>query len=465
MAARADRPRARLALVAAVVVAGTGVLPGIRPPAGATEPSSAVPATQAPAPDDDDVPLPGNPVSPRLDDLDLDSPELTDRRDDLDAAEDRRDAAVRERDGLRQRITDIAAERVETVALLARRRDEERQRGEERRQAVRAHRSRVADVAAAEGRLGRARDLLRELLVDSYMAGSTQVADEVAVLTGTGNLNDSFLRLTLGERTVDGQVGDIEELTSALGRAERARDRALEHRERAERAEQDAISARQATEQHIVDLDAEAERTVAAEAAAVQAVADREAGVLVALARLGPARLRADVVGLDFQLVALDAWLKAADGAPCRVSWWALAGVSKVEGRHGTFGGGTLTARGQPTRPIIGPRLAGRPFAVIRDSDGGAWDGDTAYDRAVGPMQFIPSTWRAWARDGDGDGTADPQSFYDATAAAAAYLCAGRTDLTDEGQLRAAYFSYNHSTAYVEAVLSAARRYQGALSL
>ena len=73
-------------------------------------------------------------------------------------------------------------------------------------------------------------------------------------------------------------------------------------------------------------------------------------------------------------------------------------------------------------------------------------------------MQFIPTTWARWGRDGDGDGDRDPQNIYDATAAAAAYLCHGRT-LRDDAGLRAGYFSYNRSEAYVESVLSHAHGY------
>ena len=44
-------------------------------------------------------------------------------------------------------------------------------------------------------------------------------------------------------------------------------------------------------------------------------------------------------------------------------------------------------------------------FRVWRgDTDGGELDKDTVYDRAVGPMQFIPSTWAVVKVDADGDG-------------------------------------------------------------
>jgi len=44
--------------------------------------------------------------------------------------------------------------------------------------------------------------------------------------------------------------------------------------------------------------------------------------------------------------------------------------------------------------------------AVVVDSDGGALDGDARYDRATGPMQFLPGTWRSIGADGNGDGVA-----------------------------------------------------------
>jgi hypothetical protein len=173
------------------------------------------------------------------------------------------------------------------------------------------------------------------------------------------------------------------------------------------------------------------------------------------------ARATSTVRGVDFALVALDAYERAAASQPdCGIEWWALAGISRVEGHHGTFGGAQLLADGDLTRPIIGIALTGADgTASVADSDGGALDGDPNHDRAVGPMQFIPQTWQRFRQDGDGDGDTDPQNLYDATTAAAAYLCHDRR-LDSEAGLRAGYFSYNHSEAYVDAVLAHAYRYR-----
>jgi membrane-bound lytic murein transglycosylase B len=132
-----------------------------------------------------------------------------------------------------------------------------------------------------------------------------------------------------------------------------------------------------------------------------------------------------------------------------------------VEGRHGAYGGAVLDERGDPSKRIIGIQLNGtRSTRVVADSDGGTLDGDPVYDRAVGPMQFIPQTWSRFAADGNADGVATPFNLYDATLAAARYLCGASTGLGADPGLRAAYFSYNHSDAYVEHVLSFARRYE-----
>lgn len=148
------------------------------------------------------------------------------------------------------------------------------------------------------------------------------------------------------------------------------------------------------------------------------------------------------------------AWLSPG----CRIDWSLLAGVGKVESGHAN--GGRIDAAGKTLSPILGPQLNGAgAFAAIGDTDGGALDGDAAWDRAVGPMQFIPSTWRAYAADGNGDGVADPHNVFDATVAAGKYLCAGGGDLSDPAQRARAVFRYNHSDSYVRTVLSWAALY------
>ena len=60
--------------------------------------------------------------------------------------------------------------------------------------------------------------------------------------------------------------------------------------------------------------------------------------------------------------------------------------------------------RGRAVPGIFGIALDGSHHtAVVRDTDGGQYDGDTTWDRAVGPMQFIPSTWSLVGVDGDSE--------------------------------------------------------------
>ncbi|MFR9772549.1 lytic transglycosylase domain-containing protein, partial [Nocardia sp. SC052] len=80
--------------------------------------------------------------------------------------------------------------------------------------------------------------------------------------------------------------------------------------------------------------------------------------------------------------------------------------------------------------------------------------------RAVGPMQFLPGTWGAYAADGNGDGVADPHNVFDAALAAGKYLCAGGLDLRDPAQELRAVLRYNNSMAYAANVLSWARAYR-----
>lgn len=77
----------------------------------------------------------------------------------------------------------------------------------------------------------------------------------------------------------------------------------------------------------------------------------------------------------------------------------------------------------------------------------------SSYAGAQGPMQFMPSTFRAYAVDGDGDGVTNIHDVDDAIFTAANYLAKNRA-ATD---IRFALLRYNHSNAYVGHVLSIAR--------
>jgi hypothetical protein len=138
-----------------------------------------------------------------------------------------------------------------------------------------------------------------------------------------------------------------------------------------------------------------------------------------------------------------------------------LAAIGRVESNHGRFGGARLREDGYGTKPIRGIPLDGRPnVALIRDTDGGELDGDTTYDRAVGPMQFIPSTWRSVGQDGNDDGRSDPNNIFDAAQGAGAYLCAGGGNLTDTAARARAVRRYNNADSYVQMVLRLATMYE-----
>jgi membrane-bound lytic murein transglycosylase B len=143
----------------------------------------------------------------------------------------------------------------------------------------------------------------------------------------------------------------------------------------------------------------------------------------------------------------------------CHLGWNTLAGIGWVESHHGTIFGGSIQENGVTSDLIIGVALDGDGFQEIPDSDKGAVDGDTQWDRAVGPMQFVPTTWAAWATEANGDGVPDIHNIDDASLSAAEYLCYSGTDLGTEDGWRAAITAYNESPAYLDEVLDYANRY------
>jgi membrane-bound lytic murein transglycosylase B len=163
---------------------------------------------------------------------------------------------------------------------------------------------------------------------------------------------------------------------------------------------------------------------------------------------------------------ALQAYRKAASlvdaaDATCHIDWALLAAIGRVESNHARFGGNQLDSAGVAQPGIIGIALDGRNgTARIMDSDRGRLDRDTVYDRAVGPMQFIPSTWRVVGVDADGDGVKNPQDMADAATSTGIYLCSGPGDLNRPSDLRAAIMRYNASDSYVRTVTAIAGAYR-----
>jgi hypothetical protein len=104
------------------------------------------------------------------------------------------------------------------------------------------------------------------------------------------------------------------------------------------------------------------------------------------------------------------------------LSWTVLAAIGQIE-----------SADGQN----VGPSTAG----------------------ALGPMQFLPSTWTTWGIDGFGDtGPPDIMNPFDAVPSAARLLCADGATSGGTG-LRQAIFDYNHANWYVDEVLTLAAEY------
>ncbi|MEB8324727.1 hypothetical protein NGF75_01830 [Dietzia kunjamensis] len=161
--------------------------------------------------------------------------------------------------------------------------------------------------------------------------------------------------------------------------------------------------------------------------------------------------------------IALDAYHRAADRLnaekpACEMDWTLLAGIGQVESNQGR---GRFDVHGNTIGRILGPRLDGSlpGTAVITDTDGGRFDGDADFDRAVGPVQFIPSTWAGLGRDANGDGVADPNNIYDGALSAATLLCGQGGSMADPAARTRAVLAYNNSLAYVANVNAWAHGY------
>ncbi len=167
----------------------------------------------------------------------------------------------------------------------------------------------------------------------------------------------------------------------------------------------------------------------------------------------------ATVPGID--PIVLSAYSKAITDLPkiapnCTgLTWTVLAGIGQVESNNAA--GRQVSTSGDVRPEILGPALDGSGVGgntvPIYDASGG-------YARAVGPMQFMSTTWATAGQDGNGDGVKDPHNIFDAALAAAGYLCgSGSVDLSQRPALEAAIFRYNNSRSYVAEVLGWAAQF------
>ncbi|AUN41617.1 lytic transglycosylase domain-containing protein [Tsukamurella tyrosinosolvens] len=142
----------------------------------------------------------------------------------------------------------------------------------------------------------------------------------------------------------------------------------------------------------------------------------------------------------------------ALEAPACGIEWNLVAAIGRIESGHAD--GGNVDAAGNTLTPIQGPVLDGSLAgnAVIRDGEG--------FARALGPMQFLTTTWSLFGGDNSGDGKADVDNVRDAAYGAARYLCSSATGLQAEPAQRVAVFAYNQSNSYVDNVVAWSKAYR-----
>jgi membrane-bound lytic murein transglycosylase B len=180
---------------------------------------------------------------------------------------------------------------------------------------------------------------------------------------------------------------------------------------------------------------------------------------------------------LHIPVTALEAYGYAArvaevENPNCHLAWTTLAGIGQVESHHGTYHHATLFPNGNVRPPIRGVVLDGTNGTMrIIDSEAGidgapgGMGGQPDTVRAMGPMQFIPETWREYGVDTNNDGKIDVDNIDDAALSAAGYLCWRGKDLGTPRGWITALWAYNDSDVYARAVRDWATAYAGGHSL
>ncbi len=180
------------------------------------------------------------------------------------------------------------------------------------------------------------------------------------------------------------------------------------------------------------------------------------------------AEQRAPALGIPIE--AMEAYgyatrVAQVENPDCHLSWTTLAGIGMVESHHGTYRGALIAPNGDVSPPIRGVRLDGTNgnLEIIdreaQEASGRSADDAPVYARAMGPMQFIPETWRLYGVDANNDGVVSPDNFDDAALSAAGYLCFRGKDMSTPRGWMNALRAYNHSDAYARSVRDWAAAY------
>lgn len=288
---------------------------------------------------------------------------------------------------------------------------------------------------------------LEHLAVASYLSGGTPVAELNAVLGSSGPAE-------LGQRQV---------LVGAVAKTLHDAEVALRDAER--RAAGQATPAANQVDQ--ANLAVSAAQTREADAAARLRAAQSDYDAAAGLVQLTD--LASPDPGSDIPRIVLEAYQHAAEvfattDPACKISWQDLAALGRIESGNAQHGSTRLAADGETTPPILGPPLDGtagnqalaKPAGLAYDDGSGPWE------RAVGPMQFLPTTWAVYGMVGIADHTVpDPNNAFDASMGAANVLChdAWPQGMESLAGIKQAYFSYNHSASYVAEALANALDY------
>jgi len=260
---------------------------------------------------------------------------------------------------------------------------------------------------------------------DAQAAAAGRVADIRAIyMTGgsvgmLGTLLDAQSPSDLASRLMFvSQVLAMNQSTSATARraAQRAQTIANQRRQAAQRqiAQASSVAAAAQRLQRIVSRSKALAKALHDRADRLQAAQALAAAQAAAAAATSQAASSVKAGGIPENYLAL----YRAAAPTCPMPWVVLAAIGQVESGHGSN---------------MGPSSAG----------------------AMGPMQFLPSTFAAYAVDGDGDGVANIMDPADAIYTAARYLCANGAGHGPHG-LYQAIFRYNHADWYVQMVMNVA---------